>query len=182
MLKSITWTFNQGNKTGDGLKKREPFWNVLFCSCLTALPLPSLLCFCSASYLTSCANLSQTVNQCSEEHLSVSLKRPSLSDDAAEDFAVAALNKQFEFFPLFLCKHAAEDPVSSVGCCPHRSNNHQQPTAGLFILPFPVLAILGMPPFFCPIYRGWWDASVSWCWFILKLLIVPLFKYKSIMC
>lgn len=57
MLKSITWTFNQWNETGDGLKKREPYWNVLFCSCLTALPLPSPLCFCSASYLTSCANL-----------------------------------------------------------------------------------------------------------------------------
>lgn len=86
------------------------------------------------------------------------------------------------FSSFFLCKHAAEDPVSSVGCCPHRSNNHQQPTAGLFILLFPVLAILGQPPFFCPIYRGWWDASVSWCWFILELFIVPLFKYKSIIC
>lgn len=182
MLKSITWTFNQGNKTGDGLKKREPFWNVLFCSCLTALPLPSLLCFCSASYLTSCANLPRlSINAVRSISIFPSRGRRWATMPQRILLSLLWINS-LNFFFFFLCKHAAEDPVSSVGCCPHRSNNHQQPTAGLFILPFPVLAILGKPPFFCPIYRGWWDASVSWCWFILKLFIVPLFKYKSIMC
>lgn len=80
-----------------------------------------------------------TVNQCVEERLCFSLKSPSLSDDAteafavAEYFAVAALNKQFfsnkKKKKFFSSKPFAEDPVSSVGGCPHRFNNQQQPSA-----------------------------------------------------
>lgn len=101
-----------------------PFWQLY----LKALSL--LLLFCQ---LLDLWKPSQAVNQCGEEHR-FPLKSPSPSDDAAqgftvtEYFAVAALKKQFVFH-LFLCKPFAEDPVSSVGGCPHCSNNHQQPTA-----------------------------------------------------
>lgn len=78
----------------------------MFCfrSSLTSLPFPSLFLF--RELLGFLRKPSQTVNHGGEEHLHVSLKRPSPSDDAAEDFAVAdyfavaALNKQF-FFPFF---------------------------------------------------------------------------------
>lgn len=179
MLKSITWTFNQWNETADGLRKREPFWNVLFCSCLTALPLPSPLCFCSASYLTSCANLPR---------LSINAVRSiSMFPSRGRRWAtmpqrillsllwINSLNFFFFFYVNTLLRIQCPAWAAAHTVLITISNQQQS-------LPFPVLAILGKPPFFCPIYRGWWDASISWCWFILKLFIVPLFKYKSIMC
>lgn len=179
MLKSITWTFNQWSKTADEEERNHfemfcfaPVWRLYLC-----LP------FCVFVLLDTWL-LVQTFPDCQSMQCGASICFPQ--EAVAERRCRRGFCRELlwinslNFFFFFLCKHAAEDPVSSVGCCPHRSNNHQQPTAGLFILPFPVLAILGKPPFFWPIYRG--DASMSWCCFILKLFIVPLFKYKSIMC